>query len=60
MEKQSKTSGTVNILFNSFDITILSTFQTSTTDSDVEEANIEDNLIDLDDMDDDFLDVEKF
>ena len=28
------------------------------TDLDVEEANIEGNLIDLDDMDDDFLDVE--
>ena len=32
-------------------------FQTS-TDSDVEEANFEDNLIDLDDIDDDFLDIE--
>ena len=27
-------------------------------DSDVEEANFEDNLIDLDDIDDDFLDKE--
>lgn len=44
-------------LLKDADFLDINPFQTS-TNSDIEEANIEDNLIDVDDLDDDFIDIE--